>query len=78
MSRVEILESVLIGIALASLWPVVLGYRALWYWFWLLVILGTMGWVARRRLRRIRTAADEAKRKRDEAKRSGTPPWLAP
>ncbi len=78
MSRVEIVESVLIGVALASLWPVVLGYRALWYWVWLLAVLGMMGWVARRRLRRIRAAAEEAKRRRDEAAESGRPPWLTP
>jgi len=74
MTRVEIIESVLIALALASLWPVLLGYRALWYKVWLLAVLAAMAWVARRRLRRIRAAADEAKRKRDEAQRSRRPP----
>ena len=78
MSRVEVLESALIILALASLWPVALGYRAVWYVVWLMVVLAAMGWLAVRRVRRIRAAAEEAKRKRDEAERSGRPPWLTP
>ena len=77
MSRVEVLESALIILALASLWPVVLGYRAVWYELWLVVVVGAMAWVAVRRVRRIRAAAEEAKRKRDEAERSGRPPRLS-
>jgi membrane protein implicated in regulation of membrane protease activity len=78
MSRDEIFESVLIVIALLSLWPVVLGYRGLWYDIWLLAALGLMAWVAARRIRRVREAAKESQRKRDEAQRSGRPPWLTP
>ena len=63
----------MIVVALVSLWPVLLGYRALWYSFWLILMLSVMAWVAVRRLRRIRSAAEEAKRKREEAERSGRP-----
>ena len=78
MRRTDRLESVLIVIALGSLWPVILGYHAVWYRFWIFAVLGMMGWVALRRLRRIRAAAEEAKRRRDEAKASSKPPWLTP
>lgn len=67
MRRAIIAESALILLALASLWPLLAGYRPFWYNFWLLLMLAAMGWVAARRLRRIRAAAEEAKRKRDEA-----------
>jgi hypothetical protein len=78
MSRREITESALIVVALVSLWPMLAGHRSVPYSVWLLVCLALMGWVAVRRLRRIREAAEEAKRKRDEAERSGRPPFLQP
>ncbi|UCC67479.1 MAG: hypothetical protein JSV79_10155 [Armatimonadota bacterium] len=78
MRRAEIAESILIVVALASLWPLLAGYRPPWYTLWLLLMLAAMAWVAVRRLRRVRAAAEEAKRKRDEAERSGRPPWLQP
>jgi hypothetical protein len=78
MARLEKTESILIVIALLSLWPVLLGYRAIWYRAWLVGVLAFMVWVAIRRLERVREAAREAKRKRDEAERSGRPPWLGP
>ena len=78
MRRIEILESVLIVVALASLWPLLVGFHHPVYSLWLCVMLGAMVWVAVRRLRRIRAAAEEAKRKRDEAERSGRPPWMQP
>jgi hypothetical protein len=77
MSRTEIAESVLIVIALVSLWPLLAGHRSLAYSVWLLVVLASMLWVAVRRLRRTREAIDEARRKRDEAERSGRPPSLS-
>jgi hypothetical protein len=78
MRRAVIAESVLIVVALISLWPLLAGYRPPWYRIWLLLMLAAMAWVAVRRLRRVRAAAEEAKRKRDEAERSGRPPWLQP
>lgn len=71
------LESVLILVALVSLWPRLTPYGGLWwYWVWLVVVLGLMVWVARRRIARTRSAVDEAKRKRDGAERGGRPPFL--
>ena len=70
----HLLESVLIVVALASLWPLLLGYYPLWYRLWLLAVLGMMIWVTRRRLQRVRAAAAEAKRKRDEARGLTGPP----
>jgi len=78
MSRTEIAESALIVMALLSLWPVILGHRSALYSLWLIVVLGAMVWLAVRRFRRIRAAAEEAKRNRDEAEQSGRPPWLTP
>ena len=78
MRRVEIAESVLIVVALTSLWPLLAGYHEPWYRIWLILMLAAMAWIAVRRLRRVRAAAEEAKRKRDEAERSGRPPWLQP
>jgi hypothetical protein len=77
MSRTEIIESVLIVVALVSLWPLLAKYRSPGYSIWLLIVLAIMAWVAVRRLRRIRQAIDEAKRTRDEAERSGRPPSLS-
>jgi|GEM_PF-1711043 len=74
--RLERIESVLIVIALVSLWPIVIGYSELWYRLWLVVVLGLMSWVAIRRVGRVREAAEEAKRKRDEMEKSGRPPFL--
>lgn len=76
MRRTQLIEAGLIVLALVSLWPVLLGYRALWYSAWLGVMLAVMIWVAVRQLRRIRAAINEAKRKRDEAEKSGRPPFL--
>jgi hypothetical protein len=78
---VQAIEAILIVVALLSLWPVILGYG--WavspgYKFgYLLVVLVAMAWVAQRRLARIRSAAAEAKRKKEQAERSGRPPWLS-
>jgi hypothetical protein len=76
MKRVEIIESALIVLALVSLWPLLVGHRSTAYSMWLLIMLATMVGVAVRKLRRIREAIDEAKRKRDESQRSGRPPFL--
>lgn len=74
------LETLVIIVALCSLWPIILGYQwaqAAWYKLGLLaVVLAAMVWVTSRRISRIRAAAAEARRKRDEAERSGRPPWL--
>ena len=74
----EITESVLIVLALASLWLFALPQRALWHNFVWLVTLAAMIWIAVRRLRRISAATDEAKRIRDEAERGGRPPSITP
>jgi hypothetical protein len=74
--RFEIIEAVLIVVALVSLWPVLWGYHALWYRAWLVVVLGYMVWVTVRRMGRTKAAAEEAKRKRDEMERGGRPPLL--
>jgi ABC-type transport system involved in Fe-S cluster assembly fused permease/ATPase subunit len=77
---VRIIETIVIMAALVSLWPLILGYEwagAGWYRSGaLVVVLLALVWVTARRLSRIRSAAEEAKRKRDEAERSGRPPWL--
>lgn len=70
----HLLESVLIVVALASLWPLLLGHHSTWYRLWLLAVLGMMVWVAQRRLRRVRAAAAEAKRRRDETRGPAGPP----
>ena len=70
----HLLESALILVALASLWPLLLGHDSAWYRLWLLAVLGMMVWVAQRRLRRVRAAAAEAKRRRDETGGPGGPP----
>ncbi len=54
MAKGEKLEWVLIFLAMASLWPRILGYRELWYQLSLLGVLAVMVWVARRRLARVR------------------------
>ena len=76
MKKLERLETVLILVALVSLWPLLLEYGALWYRLWLVVMLGAMVWVAARRIGRTREAAEEAKRKRDEMEKGGRPPVL--
>jgi hypothetical protein len=73
----ESIETVLIVVALVSLWPLLFGFNAAWYWVWLTAVLAAMVWVTVRRLRRIREAAEEAKRKRDEMAKSGRPPFLS-
>ena len=78
MRRMEIAESVLIVLALASLWLFVIEQRSLWHNLVWLLMLAAMAWVAVRRLRRIRAATDEAKRIRDEAERGARPPSLTP
>lgn len=65
----QVIESILILVALASLWPYILGYREPWYTVWTLAMLGVMVWVTTRRLARIRSAAAEAKGKHDQAER---------
>lgn len=78
MRRMEILESALIILALVSLWPLLRNFHHYLYSLWLCAMLGAMVWVAVRRLKRVRAAAEEAKRKRDEAEQSGRPPWMQP
>jgi len=72
----QIIESVLIVVALVSLWPMLWDYRPMWYRVWLVLMLGAMAWVAQRRLARVRAAADEEKRLRDEMEKGGRPPFL--
>ena len=61
----ELLESLHILVAVFSLLPLLVGYKPLWYQIGLVGVLGAMIWVAARRLRRTREAAEEARRKRD-------------
>ena len=76
----RIIETVVILVALLSIWPLIIGYEwagSPWYRFGCMaVVLIGMVWVTARRMTRIRGAADEAKRKRDESARSGRPPWM--
>jgi hypothetical protein len=76
----QALETIVIVVALASFWPLIIGYpwaAQAWYKFGCLgLVLLAMAWVTVQRVRRIRAAAEEAKRRRDEAARSGRPPWL--
>jgi len=77
---VRIVEAIIILVALASMWPLIIGYywaASPWYKFgYLAVVLIGMIWVTVRRMARIRAAAAEAKRKRDESTRSGRPPRM--
>lgn len=61
----ERLESLSILVALFSLMPVLWWHRSPWYQGWLAVVLAGMAWVAVRRLRRMREAVEEEKRKRE-------------
>lgn len=72
----ELVESLLILVAVFSLLPLLVGFRPLWYQLWLAAVLGAMIWVAARRLRRTREAVEEAKRKRDREERGCGPPRL--
>jgi hypothetical protein len=72
-SRVELLESALILVALFSLLPLLFGFQPLWYKLWLGAVLLTMGWVAWRRLGRTKAALEEERRKREE-RGGGRPP----
>ena len=54
MSKGEIVEWVLILVAIVSLWPWVAGYRAPCYQAYLLVVLVVMAIIALRRLCRIK------------------------
>lgn len=76
VKMLERVETVLILVALVSLWPLLLEYKAAWYQVWLVAMLGAMVWVAARRMGRTREAAAEAKRKRDEMEKGGRPPFL--
>jgi len=75
----QTVETMVIVVALLSFWPLIIGYpwaAQAWYKFGCLgLVLLAMTWVTVRRLRRIRAASEEAKRKRDEAARGGRPPW---
>jgi hypothetical protein len=73
---VEKLESALILLAVLSLLPLLQARVPGRYYFWLAAVLASMVWVLVRRVHRIRSAAEEAKRKRDEAEKSGLPPFL--
>ena len=57
MTRTELWEWIALLIAIASLWPVILGYRALWYYGWLVLVLGAMIKVFLNRSARLRRAA---------------------
>ena len=61
----ELVESLLVLVALFSLLPMMWGYRSPWYQGWLAVVLVVMAWVAVRRLGRMRAAMEEQRRKRD-------------
>jgi uncharacterized membrane protein len=74
--QLPLIESIIILVAVFSLMPLLLGFEQPWYHAWLAVVLAAMVWVTVRRLSRTRQAAEEAKRRRDEAERSGRPPWL--
>ena len=58
---VETVEWVLIFIAIASLWPWLLGYRSAWYQGWLIIVLALMALVAANRLRRIGQGGEHKK-----------------
>lgn len=76
----RVIETIVIVVGLASLWPIILGWgwaETAWYRLaWLPLVLAGLVWVTVRRLGRIRAAAEEAKQKRDAAERSSRPPWL--
>ena len=61
----QTIESVLILVALFSLMPLLWEYSPMWYRAWLALMLVGMVWVSVRRLRRMREAFEEQRRKRD-------------
>lgn len=75
------IETVVILVALASLWPLILGYEwsgSPWYKFgYLALLLVALLWVTSRRLRRIRQAASQARQRREETQKGRRPPWLS-
>ena len=74
MKHLVLWEWLIILLALASLWPVVLRYDALWYKIYLVIIMLALLVVTRNRFLRTRDAAAEAQRKHDEMTRRGTKP----
>jgi membrane protein implicated in regulation of membrane protease activity len=75
MRPAEIVEQVLILLAIALLWPFVFGCHAFWYqWVVLPVVLGVMALVLVRKWRRFEEAAREAR----EQMASGMPPAPRP
>ena len=59
MAKLIIWEWVIIFVAMLSLWPWLMGYRAPWYGLVQLAFLLALLWVARNRWRRTRQAVQE-------------------
>jgi hypothetical protein len=76
MSRLIVLEWVVIVAALLSLWPAILGYHENLYRGWLAGMVIALVWVTRNRLSRIRQAAAEAKRLQEELDRRQVKPLI--
>ncbi|NIM06278.1 MAG: hypothetical protein GTO55_07840 [Armatimonadetes bacterium] len=76
MSRVVLIEWIIIIVGLISIWPIIAGYHAIWYSIYLFVVMLALIWVTRSRLRRIRQAADESRRKQEEIERTGPKPMF--
>ncbi len=63
MSRVEVVEQVIMIVAIAALWPWVFGYREPWYqWGLLSAIALAMVAILARKLRRMNEAFDDARK----------------
>jgi len=56
---IGIVEGSVIALGIISLWPYILGYRALWYLMALPVVLGLLAVVAAARMRRFRRAIEK-------------------
>jgi len=69
MKRLILIEWIIIGIALISLWPAVVSREEPWYrWYqiYLVILMLVMFWITRNRIRRTRAASEEAQKKHDE------------
>jgi hypothetical protein len=74
MERVELVEQVVLILAIASLWPYVFGYREDWYkWGVLVPVLAAMVVIFVRKLRRMNEAMAAAREELARTDAAGPP-----
>jgi hypothetical protein len=65
MKKSELIEWIVIFVALVSFWPRILGYQSTWYRIWMVVVLMAMIVVTVRRVRHIRESTDSQHKAED-------------